>query len=79
MTASKMIAHTAVFSNGKTKTANFKKAFPFCVQSVNVQIREDGTELIQTLYSFSSKNAAKNLFGKFSGVTTNEVVAVSFE
>ena len=71
-----MIKHTAIFSNGDLVIRNFKKCLPFALQSVNTQINS-GNTTVQTLVSFSSKNAAKNLFGKLSGTTVNEVVAVT--
>lgn len=69
-----MIRHTATFSDGRTVERNFKKALPFAVQSVNTQVRVDGSILVQTYYGFSSVNKAKNLFGKMTGKTVNEVV-----
>lgn len=74
MAAPKMIQHTAVFSDGTKAVRNFRKVLPYGVRSVNTQTRANGTVLVQTLVGFSSVNAAKNLFGKMSGSTVNEVV-----
>lgn len=77
MSKAKMIRHTAKFSDGKEEVRNFKKCLPFCIRSVNTQIRADGSAMVQKLVSFSSVNKAKNLFGKFSGKTVTEIVPVS--